>query len=75
MTCRHPLSAVLLLAMAAGSACGWGPSDLPPEGTFTVTGTVTEMTSAGAVPVRGLAVVGRGNMGRTWTDSAGRYQW
>jgi hypothetical protein len=55
------------------SACGWGPSEWPPEGVHTLSGTVTEMTPAGVVPVQRLVVIGpRG--GYTWTDSAGRYR-
>ena len=53
------------------SACDWGPSPWPPEGTHTVSGTVTEMTPAGVAPIRGILVIGAS---RTATDSSGRYR-
>jgi hypothetical protein len=52
-------------------ACDWGPSKWPPEGTYSVSGTVTEVTSAGATPVRGIFVFGGG--GQTATNASGRY--
>jgi hypothetical protein len=55
------------------AACDWGPSQWPPEGTHTLSGTVTEMTPAGVAPVQRLMVIGP-RAGRTWTDSAGRYR-
>ena len=72
MTHRGRVSTFALTLIGLGTACDWGPSQWPPEGTYSVLGTVTEVTSAGVTPVRGIYVTGW--RGSTATDSSGRYR-
>jgi hypothetical protein len=71
MTCRGRLSTFALALTGIGMACDWGPSEWPPEGTVTVSGTVTEVTSAGVAPIRGIRVFAADYS--TTTNSSGRY--
>ena len=68
------LVAVVAIAALAVSACGGSPTaPQSPLPTHTVTGTVTESTSEGLVPVQGALVTHQASGRSVTTDAAGTY--
>ena len=67
-------SAVVAAAALIASACGGSPTTpQSPSPTHTVTGTVTESTSEGVVPVQGALVAHQASGRSVTTDAAGTY--